>query len=74
MLTLNDAVKSGRLQEFIAEQEALGVGPVDRAKFDGLAATLIRARQSKGQTLRSPSGDGSTGKKIRQGNGRDASR
>lgn len=32
MLSLSDALKSGRLNDFIAEQEAI-VGPIDRAKL-----------------------------------------
>jgi hypothetical protein len=74
MLTLAEAIKDGRLQDFIAQEEARGAGPVDQAAFDALAATLIKAPQSKGRTSRSASGDGLSGKKTRRGSGPCASR
>ncbi len=46
MLTLAEAIKDGRLQDFIVQEEARGVGPVDHAAFDALAATLVTAPQS----------------------------
>jgi hypothetical protein len=70
MLTLSEAIKTGQLQEFIAQEEARGVGPVDRAELDRALAKMIKAPRSKDQTSRSPSPDGSTGKRTRQGNGR----
>jgi hypothetical protein len=70
MLTLSQAVKTGRLQEFIAQEEARGVGPIDRAELDRALAKMIKAPRSEDQTSRSPSRDGSTGKRTRQGNGR----
>jgi hypothetical protein len=33
VLTLAEAIKTGRLQEFIAEEEARGIGPTDRPAF-----------------------------------------
>ncbi|MGC1863158.1 MAG: hypothetical protein WA733_19090 [Methylocystis sp.] len=69
-----EAIKDGRLQEFIAQAEARGVGPVDREEFDTLMAALIKAPQSEGQTSRSASGDGSTERKTRQGSDSYASR
>ena len=74
MLTLNEAVKSGRLQDFIAQEEARGIGPIDRADLDRAIATLIKAPQSEGQTLHSLSPDDLTEKRTRQGNGRHISR
>jgi len=74
MLSLVEAIKDGRLQEFIAQEEARGVGPVLRASFDALTATLIKAPQSEDQTSHSASDDGLTGMKIRQGSGPYASR
>jgi hypothetical protein len=70
MLTLSEAIKNGRLQEFIAQEEARGVGSINRAELDCALTKIIKAPQSKDQTLRSPSRDGSTGKRIRRGNGR----
>ena len=43
MLTLSEAVKSGRLQDFIAQEEARGVGPIDHSEFDALTAALVKA-------------------------------
>jgi hypothetical protein len=63
MLTLTDAIKSGRLQEFVSQEENRGIGPVDRRKLDAaikrLATTPLK---SAGRTSRSSSGDGSSGK------------
>lgn len=73
MLTLSEAQKSGRLEEFIAEQEAAGVGPIELGAFRSLAAALIKAPLSEDQTLRSASDGNSTGKKTRRGSGQGAS-
>jgi hypothetical protein len=74
VLTLANAMKLGRLQDFIAQEEARGVGSIDRAEFDRLLVKAVKVPQSKDQTLRSPSSDGSTGKRTRQGTGRRISR
>ena len=74
VLTLAGAMKSGRLQDFIAQEEARGVGSIDRAEFDRLLVKAVKAPQSEDQTSRSPSRDGSPGKRTRQGNGRRTSR
>jgi hypothetical protein len=62
-LTLMDAIKSHRLEEFIKQEEARGVGPIDRDELNvaikKLATTPLK---SKGRTSRSPSADGSTEK------------
>jgi hypothetical protein len=70
MLSLSEAVKSKRLQEFIAQEEARGVGSIDRAEFDLLLAKAVKSPQSKDQTSRSPLPDDSTGKRTRQGTDR----
>lgn len=70
MLTLSSAIKTGRLQEFIAQEEAHGVGAIDRANLDRALAKTVKAPRSEDQTLHSPSRDGSTGKRIRQGTDR----
>jgi hypothetical protein len=64
MLTLSDAIKSGRLQAFIAEQESAGIGPIDRAEFDGAVGRIIKAPRPKDRTSHSASDGNSTGKKI----------
>jgi hypothetical protein len=74
MLNLADAIKQGKLSEFVAQEEARGVGPINRAELDGEIAALIKGQQSEDQTSRSASRDGSTGKKTPQGTGRRTSR
>ena len=59
MLTLAEAMKHGRLSEFIAQEEARGIGPIDRADFDATLAKLVKAPRSKNRTSRSASRDGS---------------
>ncbi len=73
-LSLADAVKFKRLQDFIAQEEARGVGPVGRPDLDRSIAALIKGQQSEGRTLRSASHDDSSGKRTRQGSGRHTSR
>jgi hypothetical protein len=74
VLTLAEAQKSGRLEEFIAEQEAAGLSPVDRAEFDNLLSVVMSARPPKDQTSHSASDGNSTGKKTRPSTDPDASR
>lgn len=64
-LSLTQAVQEGRLDEFIAQEEKRGVGPTDLRRLDGALAAAIKAPRSTDQTLRSPSRDGSTGKRTR---------
>jgi hypothetical protein len=73
-ISLSEAIKSGRLSDFIAQEEARGVGPINRGEFDALAAALIKAPQSEDQTSRPASPDGSTGKKTRRDSGPYAGR
>lgn len=65
MLTLVNALREGRLDEFIAQEEARGVGPADKANLDHALEALIRQPQSEDRTSRSASPDGSTGKRTR---------
>ena len=73
MLTLAQAMKDGRLQEFIAQEEAQGRGPIDRPEFDRAASGLIKAPPPKDRTSRSASVGSSTGKRTRRDTGQDAS-
>lgn len=66
MLTLTEAQKTGRLQEFIAQEEARGIGSGSKAKFDRLIRAAVKSPQAKGQTSRSASRDGSSGKRTPQ--------
>jgi hypothetical protein len=74
MITLTDALRLGCVADFITQEEARGIGPIDRAELDALAAALIKAPQSEDQTSHSSSDDGSTGKKTRQDSGPYADR
>ena len=67
MLTLSEAIKTWRLQDFIDQEEARGVGPVDRAELDNALSKVIKAPRSKDQTSHSPSRDGSTETRIQPG-------
>ncbi len=69
LISLTEAVKSGRLAEFIAQEEARGIGPIKKAELDRDVAALIKVPQSGNQTSHSASDDGSTGKKTRRGSG-----
>lgn len=62
MLTLSEAIKTGRLQDFIAQEEARGVEPVTGSELDRALKTVIKPPQSEDRTSRSASRDGSTGK------------
>ena len=46
MLTLHEAVKTGRLLEFINQEESRGIGPIALSKMDAGIAALIRARRA----------------------------
>jgi hypothetical protein len=59
MLSLSEALASGRLDEFIAQEEARGVDAVDPRAFDAVICAAVKPRQSAGQTSRSSSHGGS---------------
>ena len=62
MLSLSKAQKTGRLQDFIAQEEARGVGPIREAEFDMTASAVIKTPQSDDQTSGSLPRDGLRGK------------
>ncbi len=59
MFSLSKAQKSGRLEEFIAQEEARGVGPISAEDFDEIAATVIKTPPQDDQTSDSLPRDGS---------------
>jgi hypothetical protein len=61
VLSLAEAQKTGRLEEFVAQEEARGIGPIDRAAFDAAVAAVVKAPRSENRTSRSASRDGSHG-------------
>ena len=73
-LSLASARKSGRLTDFISQEETRGIGPINKDDYDAAAAALIKAPQSKGRTSHSSSGDGSNEIQTPQGTAPYASR
>jgi hypothetical protein len=60
-LKLSEALSQGRLDDFIAQAEADGVGPADRTQFD-LLVGRVTAPLPEDQTSRSHGGGASRGK------------
>jgi hypothetical protein len=60
-ITLAQALAENRIYEFIAQAEAEGIGPADRAQFETLLGR-ITAPQPEGQTSRSPARGSKRGK------------
>ena len=61
-ISLTEAIKHGRLRDFIDQEEARGVGPISAAEFDETAATVIKTPPQDDQTSGSLPRDGSRGK------------
>lgn len=55
-ISLARALATGRLDEFVQQEEARGVGPIDPAAFDTVASAVIVPLPSN-QTSRSRDGD-----------------
>lgn len=53
VLTLQEALKSNRLEDFIAQAEAEGVAAALQAEFDDLVGRVVKAPQPEGQTSHS---------------------
>lgn len=50
MLSLKEALSSGKLDAFIKQEEARGIGPVSKPDLDTAIKAVIKQPQSKGQT------------------------
>ncbi len=48
--SLNQAIREGRLEEFIRQAEKEGIGPADRAAFERVVGKAIKAPRSKDRT------------------------
>ena len=59
MLTLSVALKTGRLDEFIQQEQDRGVAPINTDEFDDTTSTVIKTPPQSGQTSRSPRRGGS---------------
>ena len=64
-LSLLDAIKTGRVGDFIKQEESLSVGPVDARAFEAVIKAAATPPQLADRTSRSPSPDGSRGKRTR---------
>lgn len=53
MLTLREAIESGRLSDFADQAEAEGIGPVDRSQFEMIMGR-VTAPLPEDQTSHSP--------------------
>lgn len=62
MISLMEAIKTGRLSEFIAEQESNGVEKISKTKFDAIVKKAVKAPRSQDQTSGSRARGGSRGK------------
>jgi hypothetical protein len=63
MLTLSEAIKAGRLEEFVKQEEARGVGPAQSSELaEAIEILATTPTQSGGRASRSPSDGGSTEK------------
>jgi methylmalonyl-CoA mutase N-terminal domain/subunit len=61
-LTLSEAIRTHRLQEFVAQEEARGVPAASLKEFQELASRLIKDTPQANQISRSPGRGGSSGK------------
>jgi hypothetical protein len=61
-LTLNKALAEGRLDEFIAQAEADGIGPASEDAMVSLMEALVKAPPRADRTSRSPARGGSRGR------------
>lgn len=57
IMSLSEAVREDKLAEFIAQEEARGIGPADEAPFLAVVRGAAKAPRSEDQTSRSPSDD-----------------
>ena len=62
VLTLTEALETGRLPDFIAQAKAGGLGPAGGAQFDDAISAAVISYKSRGQTSSSSASGGSGGK------------
>jgi hypothetical protein len=72
-LPLAKALETNRISEFVAQEEARGIGPIDRAEFYGAIAKVIKVQRSEDRTSHSASDGNSSEKRTRRGSDPDAS-
>ena len=59
MVSLLEALKVVKLQDFILQEEDRGIGPVSKSKFNNTASSVIKTPPQDDQTSRSLPDDGS---------------
>jgi hypothetical protein len=72
-LPLAKALETNRISEFVAQEEARGIGPIDRAEFDDAVAKVIKAPRPEDRTSHSASDGNSSEIETRQGTDPNAS-
>ena len=65
MISLVEAIKTGRLSEFIFEQETNAVEKVSKRQFEAVVKQAVTARPPQDQTSGSRVPGNSSGKKTR---------
>ena len=60
--SLSEAIRTGRLEEFITQEERRDLAPADRKRFEATLKAAIKPHQSEDQTSGSRDPDSSTGK------------
>ena len=66
-LTLSEALRTGRLEEFVAQQEAAGLPAADQAAFDSVIRAAVKPTPAVRRTSGSRKRGGSTGSRTRRG-------
>ena len=66
-LSLAQAIKEGRLPEFVAQQEAAGLPTGSRETFDRVLRAAVKGSPAARRTSGSRKRDGSSGSKTRRG-------
>jgi len=61
-LSLRAAIETGRLADFVVQEEARGVESIEVAELDAALETIIKPRRSRDRTSHSASRGGSSGK------------
>ena len=64
-LTLSHAIKTSQLQEFVTQEEELGIGPIGVDLINKAIASVVISHPPQGRTSGSPLRDGLSGKKTR---------
>lgn len=59
VLSLKNALATGRLEAFVAQEEARGVTSIEAAEFENTASIVIKTPLQDDQTSDSPRHDGS---------------